>query len=495
MADITAWFADQRGRVRIAVLAALGVAAGLGQAPFDLWPVTLIALAILLILLDGFVSPRKAGLALWVFGIGYFGFSLRWIVEPFLVDIARHGWMAPFALVLMAGGAGLFWALAGWVTARFRLGRWGLAMTLTGVEVLRSLVLTGFPWALLGHIWVDTWIAQLAGFGGPHLLTLVTLVASLALAGLITRGWRIVSGVVLAGLAGAALNLAPPLNLSDIDGPIVRMVQPNAPQSQKWDPAYRDIFVNRAVRLTAEGTVPDLVVWPETSVPYLLNFLQDDLSLLSDAARGAPMVFGIQRFDDDRNFYNSLVLMEAGAEITAIYDKHHLVPFGEYIPGARLLGDIGMAGFVGRGFTPGTGPALVDIPGIGSAIPLICYEGIFAEEIVADPSDRRLLLLITNDAWFGKAAGPLQHLAQARLRAIEQGLPMVRVANTGVSAMIDPYGRITTSLPLGVDGALDAPLPPALAPTLYAQFGDAPLIAVLILLLGAGFMRRRRDSD
>ncbi|WP_333712379.1 apolipoprotein N-acyltransferase [Yoonia sp.] len=495
MADIVAWFAGQRGRVRFAVLAALGVVAGLGQAPLDLWPVTLIALAFVLVLSDGFGAPRKAGAALWVFGIGYFGFSLRWIVEPFLVDIARHGWMAPFALVLMAAGAGLFWALAGWVTARLRLGRWGLAMTLTGVEVLRSLILTGFPWALLGHVWIETSVAQLAAFGGPHLLTLVTVVAALALAGLFARGWRIVSGVGLAGLAVAALTLAPPQNPGDIDGPIVRMVQPNAPQAQKWDPAYRDLFLNRSVRLTAEGDVPDLVVWPETSVPYLLNFVEDDLSLLADAARGAPLVFGIQRFDDDRNIFNSLVLMEAGAKITAIYDKRHLVPFGEYFPGAGLLGNVGMAGLVGSGFTPGTAPALIDIPGIGSAIPLICYEGIFAEEIVADISHRRLLLLITNDAWFGKAAGPLQHLAQARLRAIEQGLPMVRVANTGVSAMIDPYGRITASLPLGVDGALDAPLPPALAPTLYAHFGDGPVITVLILLLGAGFLRRKRDSD
>jgi apolipoprotein N-acyltransferase len=495
MADIAGWFVGQRGLFRFPALAALGVAAGLGQAPFDLWPVTLIALAIMLILSDSFTTSRTASAALWAFGIGYFGFSLRWIVEPFLVDIARHGWMAPFALVLMATGAGFFWALAGWFAARFRLGRWGLVMALAGVEILRSLILTGFPWALLGHVWIDTWVAQLAGFGGPHLLTLVTLIASLAVAGLFTQGWRIVSGLVLSGLAIVALNLAPPLNQSNIDGPIVRMVQPNAPQSQKWDPAYRDIFLNRAVRLTAEGDVPDFVVWPETSVPYLLNYVEDDLAVLSDAARGAPIVFGIQRFDDDRNFYNSLVLMEAGAEITAIYDKHHLVPFGEFFPGARLLGDIGFAGLVGRGFTPGTGPASVEIPGIGSAVPLICYEGIFAEEIVADPSDRRLLLLITNDAWFGAAAGPLQHLAQARLRAIEQGLPMVRVANTGVSAMIDPYGRITASLPLGAEGALDAILPPALAPTLYVHFGDLPVIAVLLVLLGAGFLHQRRVRD
>ena len=496
MPDITGWFANQRRSVRFALLAGLGVVAALGQAPFDLWPLTLAALAALFLLVDPLWTPRARAFAFWAFGVGYFGFALRWIVEPFLVDIARHGWMAPFALVLMAAGAALFWALAGWIAARLRLGRYGSALMLVAAEVARSLILTGFPWALLGHVWIDTWLAQLAAFGGPHLLTLITLIAALSVAGLVD-GRRFISAGVLAGLAGLSLFAAPSID-GPPDGPVVRLVQPNAPQSQKWDPAFRDAFLNRAVRLTAEGDIPDLVVWPETSVPYLLNHVEDDLMLLSDAARTAPLVFGIQRRDEDFRFYNSLIVLEPGARIGAIYDKQHLVPFGEYIPGARLIGQMGLpglAGNLGLGFTPGEVDGPVMIPGIGPAVPLICYEGIFAEEIVPGDTRPRLLLLITNDAWFGGGAGPLQHLAQARLRAIEQGLPMVRVANTGVSAMIDPLGRITASLPLGVDGAIDTPLPAALPATLYSRVGDGPVILVLIVLLGAGFMRARRDSD
>jgi len=305
--------------------------------------------------------------------------------------------------------------------------------------------------------------------------------------------------VVASALAVAAFVLKPgAAKPAEPDAPIVRLVQPNAPQHQKWDPAHRDTFVRRMITATGEGPRPDLVVWPETAIPYLLNHIEDDMRVMTDAARGAPLVFGIQRFDHDRNFYNSLAVMGPGGAIDAIYDKRHLVPFGEYMPGAAFLGRAGMAGLarnLGTGFTPGATPGPVAIPGIGNAIPLICYEGIFAEEI-SDGGDRaRLLLLITNDAWFGQAAGPYQHLAQARLRAIEQGLPMVRVANTGISAMIDANGRIIDHLPLGVDGALDVALPAALPPTLYARTGDWPVAVVLILLMLGHAIGRVRETN
>ena len=495
MPDIAGQFAAQSRFGRFVVLALLGAMAGSGQAPYDLWPITLISLAALIVLSDVFQNPKAAAFAFWSFGVGYFALSLRWIVEPFLVDVARHGWMAPFAHVMMASGAAVFWALAGWIAARLRLGRVGFAVSLAGTEVLRSLVLTGFPWALLGHVWIETPVSQLARFGGPHLLTLLTVACAMSLAALLGR-WRVLGLVFVGLLASVSYVLQPPPIFAD--GPTIRLVQPNAPQSQKWDPAYRDQFLNRMIALTGEGDVPDLVVWPETSVPYLLNHVEDDLMLLSDAARGAPLVFGIQRRDKEFRFYNSLVVLERGAEVTSIYDKRHLVPFGEYIPGARLLSDLGMAGLAGNlgvGFTPGKQDRQVEIPGLGTATALICYEGIFAEEIGGDDSRPRLLLLITNDAWFGEAAGPLQHLAQAKLRAIEQGLPMVRVANTGVSAMIDPYGRITAMLPLGVDGAIDAKLPSATPQTPYGRFGDWPVISVILLLLAGGFLRQRRVSD
>ncbi|MDX8347957.1 apolipoprotein N-acyltransferase [Cognatiyoonia sp. IB215446] len=492
-------FADAKAWHRFVLLGGLGVVAALGQAPLDIWPATLLAFAILFWLYDPQATPKRAMWQVWAFGVGYFAFSLRWIVEPFFVDLARHGWMAPFAIILMAAGAALFWGLAAWLSQRFlRRTASSLGLMIVGAEITRSLILSGFPWALIGHVWITTPMAQLAAFGGPHLLSLLTIVAALALTAL-AGPRRMTGAVVLVAFAVAAFLLQPGAPVPpEPDAPMVRLVQPNAPQHQKWDPAHRDAFVRRMIAATGEGPRPDLVVWPETAIPYLLNHIEDDMRVIVDAARGAPLVFGIQRFDVDRSFYNSLVVMGPSGTVDAIYDKRHLVPFGEYMPGAALLGRAGMAGLarnLGTGFTPGATPGPVTIPGIGNAIPLICYEGIFAEEIIDGGDRARLLLLITNDAWFGQAAGPYQHLAQARLRAIEQGLPMVRVANTGISAMIDAKGRIIAHLPLGVNGALDVALPPALPPTFYVRMGDWPVVIVLILLTIGHVIGRMRETN
>lgn len=499
MADFLAAFASRKRSLRFFFLAGLGVIAALGQAPFDLWPATILALAALFLLTPANRSAAQAAFHLWGFGIGYFAFSLRWIVEPFLVDIARHGWMAPFALVLMAAGAGLFWALAAALSHRIAPRSPAmLGLALVGAEIVRSLILTGFPWALLGHVWVQTGLAQVAAFGGPHLLTLLTVICGWALALFAGRD-RLVGLIVLGLVVAVSFVMRPgPAPLVAPDLPIVRLVQPNAPQQQKWDPSYREVFLNRMIRLTSEGAVPDLVVWPETAVPFLLNQIEGDLSLLSGAARGVPLVFGIQRRDEELRAFNSLVVMGPGGQVQSIYDKRHLVPFGEYMPGARLLGQMGATGLarnLGIGFTPGTGPGPITLPGIGRAIALICYEGIFAEEITDGGERARLMLLITNDAWFGQGPGPRQHLAQARLRAIEQGLPMVRVANTGISAMIDAKGRIVAFLPLGTQGAIDVALPSALPETLYARWGDWPILPLLILLMTGVYTLRQHDSD
>ena len=491
-------FAALPGWVRFIVFCAVGGIAGLGQAPIDLWPATILALAFMLFMHPTSRSPRQSAFHVWSFGLGYFAFTLRWIVEPFLIDAGRYGWMAPFALALMAAGAALFWAGFAYAADRaLPRSTLALGLALCWAELTRSLVFTGFPWALLGHIWVPTPWAQLAAYGGPHLLTLVTVMTAWAVMALIS-GTRMMGGAILI----AILLLAPllrPAAAVDNSGPIVRLVQPNAPQDQKWDPDHSAFFLNRLVALTGQGAVPDLVVWPETSVPYLLNYVQSDLSLLSDAARGAPLVFGIQRRDDAFRYYNSLVVMGQGGIIQSVYDKRHLVPFGEYVPFGDMLSRWGVHGLAttdGAGFAGGQSAGPVQLPGIGGAVPLICYEGIFAEEIDSGDGERpRLLLLITNDAWFGEAAGPYQHLAQARLRAIEQGLPMVRVANTGISAMIDPQGRIVAALALNTSGTLDVALPAARPVTFYARMGEWPHAVLLILLTTMGYLALRRRSD
>jgi len=462
------------------VFAALGAAAALGHAPTDLWWLTIACLAVALFLLPA-RNTRQAIWHGWALGVGYFAVSLRWIISPFMVHVERDGWMAPFALILMAGGFALFWAFASYLAHRAFQRHWlAFPLLLCGVEVLRSLILTGFPWALIGHVLVPTPLAQLAAYGGPHLLSLVVLVSVALLA---RRQVLWVLPIVIAWGVGW-IALLPPAPEPDAEAPVVRLIQPNAPQDQKWDPIMSGVFFDRMLGFTGEGEAPDLVVWPESAIATLLNYAEPWLTEMADAARGAPIIVGVNREEAGR-YYNSFVHVGRGGVINGFYDKQHIVPFGEYVPGGDLLHKAGIQGFgssYGGGFTAGEGRQTLTLPGIGAIRPLICYEGIFAEEITPDARPRALIL-ITNDAWFGKAAGPFQHLAQARLRAIEQGLPMVRVANTGVSAMIDPYGQITADIALNTAGFTDATLPHARPPTLYSRFGDWPVIVLLMIMM------------
>jgi apolipoprotein N-acyltransferase len=229
-------------------------------------------------------------------------------------------------------------------------------------------------------------------------------------------------------------------------------------------------------------------------MPWRLDDSTELFALATSASGGAPIAMGIGRVEDGL-FRNSLALVDGTGQVLAIYDKHHLVPFGEYIPFGEWLRNFGIRGLAasdGAAFAPGPGPAVMTVPGIGPVMPLICYEGIFAEEVNAMPERAELLVLVTNDAWFGLNVGPYQHLAQGRLRAIEQGLPMVRVANTGISALIDPRGRILGQIPLEEAGVRDLPLPAALSPTPSSRTGDWPVIlAVLAALLALARHTRR----
>ncbi len=498
------------GRARLGRAALWLVAGGLlalGQAPFGLWPVSLI---VLIWLFATGLGPQRLWPAFrqgWVFGFGYFLVALHWIVEPFLVDLARHGWMAPFALVLMTGGLGLFWgaafALARWITPQGPA-RGALVLTLALAEYLRSFVFTGFPWALIGHVWIDTGLAQAAALVGAHGLTLLTL-GTTALAGgaIAFRRWALLPLPILA-LAALWTALAPgALGAPDSppEAPVIRLVQPNIPQQEKWSwetlPGHmtRTLDLSRGV---AEAPVPALVVWPETAIPWFLDDAGDLLESAADATRGAPLAIGVQRLEGER-FYNSLALIDGQGQVIGTYDKGHLVPFGEYVPFGEFAARFGIRGLAaseGGGFSAGTDSRgrLVSVPGIGAALPLICYEGIFPG-IVNSAEDRpRFLLLVTNDAWFGNLSGPYQHLAQGRLRAIEQGLPMVRVANTGVSALIDGRGRILGQIPLNTAGSLDLALPEALPTTPYARLGDWPVLVLLFLLASVVIWRRKSGA-
>lgn len=511
MAEVAAPVLTAGRRRMLAALAA--VAAGgvlaLGQLPFAL-PFLALAAAAAVFAAGLPEAPGAAFARGWWIGTGHFLVALHWITQPFLVDAERHAWMAPFAVVLMAGGLALFWggafALARWLAGRGAgplRGAIALTVLWTAAEMLRGVIFTGFPWAMPGHIWTETGLIQTAALWGAGGLTLLTLAAGAAM-GLGLCRVRSAGGAVLvllppAVLAGLTVALDPGAAPAPAaDAPVIRLVQPNVPQDEKGDPDLAPGHLRRMLDLTAAPGPRDLTVWPETALPWLLEHVTDLLPAIAAAGGGAPVATGIQRRDDAGLYFNSLIVLTPQAQIAALYDKHHLVPFGEYVPFGEVaarLGIRGLAASQGGGFSAGSGPALIDVPGIGAALPLICYEGIFAPEVNAAPGRARFMLLVTNDAWFGTFAGPFQHFAQARLRAIEQGLPMVRVANTGISAMIDARGRVTGSLPLGEAGALDLALPPAaaVAPP-YARLGDWPLLCVLAACLAGLLATRRRNA-
>ena len=478
----------------------MGAVAALGQAPWSIWPATLFGFLVIFWLLGAARSLRRAAWIGWAAGTGYFAIALFWIVEPFLVDIARHGWMAPFALVFMAGGFARFWGAAFALGHWFGGGRWQVLaamLWLAAFEMLRGVVLTGFPWATIGHVWIGAPPAQLAAWGGAGALTLLTLM--IAAAPMMLP--RPVAGV-LAGAAVLALGWGfGEARLSSIDVAMtdhtVRVVQPNAPQHQKWDPAYIETFLRRQLAMTAEPaeTPLDLVIWPETSVATRLDHAEQIVPALALAADGVPLIFGGNDLVDG-TYRNTMVLLDGAGEVAARYHKHHLVPFGEYIPLGDFLSDLGIAGMAARdgaGFGAGPGPVLLDVPALGKVLPLICYELIFPRHLrSAERPD--LIVQITNDAWFGEISGPYQHLAQARLRAVEQGLGLIRSANTGVSAVIDPLGRVLKDTPLNEAGYFDAGVPAALPATLYAKTGDLPVWgAIILLLVGVSAARKRAD--
>ena len=483
------------GLRRLALAFGLGAVVALGQAPWGAWWAALPALSVLILLLtrtQGAWPAFRLGLAA---GFGHFALALSWIVEPFFVDIARHGWMAPFAVVLLAGGLGLFWAVAAGLAARLPQPALGFIATFTATEGLRGVVLTGFPWAMVGHMWIGTPVDQVAAIAGPLGLTLLTLILA-ALPVLLRLGGGVAAVALLAGVAGFGLwRLAPPLP----PGPegTLRLVQPNAEQALKWDGDLAEVFLGRLLALTAQGTPADLTIWPETAVPYMLEYAPSVAGMITDASGGRAVAVGIQSEAAGR-FYNSLRVLEGKGRQTAAYEKHHLVPFGEYVPfgdlAYRWFGITAFAAQTGSTYSAGPGPRVLDLGRFGKVLPLICYEAVFPRLVNGAPERADWMLQITNDAWFGLWTGPFQHLAQARLRSVEQGLPLIRVANTGVTAVIDARGRVIDELPFGTVGALDSTVPGALPPTAYTRWGDAPVWLALAGLAGLAIRRRAKPA-
>ena len=442
----------------------LGSGVALGHAPLSLWPISIACLILFFSLSRDAASPMKLG---WMLGFGYFLVTMNWIVEPFLVDLQTTGFMAPFALILMAGGLALFWGAAGWFACGF--GPLGWVLGLTMADYLRGVLFTGFPWGLLSYTLVESPFVGFFAWVGPHGVTLfLLLISALCAERLLVRA----AGVSAIMLTCALIPL--PEMQRDVAETTVRLVQPNAPQEQKWDPFYAPIFLDRMIDATAADPKVDVIIWPESAIYTALNYADRHIERLRRAAGRQDVIFGILRIDEQDRLYNSLVLSHED-QPPQIYDKRHLVPFGEYLPFEDWLVRNGF-GFApelfGVGFSAGRSGTPMILSNSVKILPMICYEIIFPRAVSAARQDADVIVQISNDAWFGGFSGPAQHLEITRLRAIEQGMPIIRVSNPGISAVIDGRGEIVDQMPLNTAGHLDVQVSLMHYKTPYTWFGN-----------------------
>lgn len=508
-----------RGWKRSGLALLAGAVAALSMPPLDIWPALFVAVPAFLLMLESAVAERRltAFLLGWLFGLGYFLVSLHWIGEAFFVDAATYLWMMPFAVGGLVAAMALYWGLAALAA---RLTGWrglplviAFAVALAIAENLRGRLFTGFPWAAPG-LAVDGMgpVEQTASLIGMTGLTLLVVLWSGLPMLARDRAARLPSLFLLALLPLAAVFGQWRLShatVADVPGVRLRIVQPNVSQDEKWREANARPIFDRLQALSTEPSrdTPDgivsltHVIWPESSVPFFIDestVAKDELSRLLGGK--TVLITGADRRGKttspdpyDTPVYNSVITFDGNANVVARYDKWRLVPGGEFLPFEWLLKPLGFRQLVTMpgSFTAGPGPVTIAVPGAPPAGMLVCYEAAFPHDLIDANHRPGWIVNVTNDGWFGHSTGPYQHLAQARLRAVEQGLPIVRAANTGISALIDPYGRMRASLPIGNEGVIDSALPQAAPLTLYGRIGDYALLGLAALLMaGAAILRR-----
>lgn len=488
-------FAAQTGLRRAIAVFLAGAATVLGLYPTDLWPIAFLTFPILLIGLDGARSRKGAFVLGWAFAFGYFTVGWYWISNALLVFSDKFWWMIPFALVGLPSVMAIYYGLASvlWfeLVRRFTAGPVArillLAAGFAAADMVRGTALTGFPWNSFGYLWVaPSALTQGAAVIGVYGLGVFVLLSALLPALITSPPTKLRRGLILFGLAlpalfylGGMVRLADAPDRAAVQAdesrPGLRMVQADIPQTEKWQRSL--LLRNFGWHLEDSARFrPDwikAVIWPETAAAFTIED-REDLRVAAGALaapKGGYLLTGAPRRPARGVIHNSLVALDDAGQVRATYDKSHLVPFGEYVP----FGDMMPFGKVTVGaldYTPGPGRQTISLPGLPPFSPLICYESIFPGE-VADPKHRPdWLLNPTNDAWYGRSAGPYQHLQHARLRAIEEGLPLVRPANTGISIAFDGYGREIGRIPLMTRGVLDFRLPAPLPETPYGRFGN-----------------------
>lgn len=519
---LTHWIVLSWGWRRALVALAAGALSALALAPFDAWPALFFTFPILVWLVDGAAAGRLGGLpsaaiAGWWFGFGYFLAGLYWVGHAFLVDAKTFGWLLPFAVIALPAGmacyTGLGLALARMLWTRGPSRIIALAIALTAAEWLRGHLFSGFPWNLYGYALTGPLVlAQGAALIGIWGLTFVA-VAVFASPAVFTddradtrRRWLplALSVAVLVALAGYGAMRLSRTPTAFVDNVRLRIMQPNLPQDEKFNYGAKQRVMSQYLEMSDRSTGPQSagvrdathLIWPESAFPFLLTrepdalgqiaaLLQEGTVLITGAVRAPAAVPG-QKVE---RAYNSIYVIDHDGSILSMYDKIHLVPFGEYLPFQDFLEKLGLMQLtkLPGGFIPGERRRAMNVPRAPRMLPFICYEIVFPGEAVPSGERPGWLINLTNDGWFGASSGPYQHLQQARVRSIEHGLPLVRAANTGVSAVIDPLGRVVRSLPLGTEGVMDVSLPRRIDAPLYARTGDAGIAlivgAALILVI------------
>ena len=535
IAKLAAWFVLLHGWQRLLTAFALGLASALAMPPLYLFPVLFFTLAGFAWIIDSAYSDARTGFfgqlrsafaPGWWFGFGYFLAGLWWIGNAFLVEAEDFAWAMPFAVILLPALLAVFWGIASVIARLFWSDHWGrvfaLAAGFGAAEYLRGTLLTGFPWNALGYaIMPHPLLMQGAAVLGLYGMSIVAvLVFALPLVALSTaRGGKpwpklpVVLAVVLvavqAGYGAFRLATAPQAG----DGPTIRIMQPAIEQRDKLAAGNELSVVETYLRVSAmapdggEGSLEgiDYLIWPESAFPFLLTEQPDVIAAIADLLpEGTTLITGALRTEPGAagnpqgHVYNSIYVIDSHGEILEAADKTHLVPFGEYLPFQNLLETYGFEQLtrLPGGFEAGAQRSLLLSDSRYPVLPLICYEIIFSgalrDGVSAAATKPGWIVNLTNDAWFGRTPGPYQHFQQARLRGIEEGLAVVRVANTGISAAADAYGNVLRILPLGVQGTADFTLPPATGETLFSRFGHQPFGGLLIACMAIALIARRR---
>ncbi len=526
MDRIAGGIARLKGWRRVLAAMAAGGVSALALAPFNAFPLLWVTIPVFVWLIDGAAktAEKRRGRAFlagavtgWCFGLGYFLGGLWWIGAAFLVDGDQFAWLMPIAVAILPAGLALFWGLGAGVAALVWRPGWSrilvFAAALSAVEWLKGHILTGFPWNAFGYTLTPAPVmmqsAALIGLWGLTLAALIIFAAPAALWPAAPQGrrgaWAFTAfAAALLGLhvGYGAIRLA--LAESPTGGPSVRIVQPALDQSEKWQVENEDEIVARYLALsrTVSEAGRDLgdvtvLVWPESAFPFLLTDRPDVLSAIADLLPdGTTLVTGAVRADepaaDSIKAFNSVLVIDDRGTITAAYDKVQLVPFGEYLPLRPIFDWLGIRQLIAlpEGFSPGAARLTLTVPGAAPFAPLICYEIIFPGAVLATGLRPGWILNLTNDTWFGDTPGPYQHFLQGRVRAVEEGLPLVRAANSGISGIVDAYGRTVASLGLEVAGIIDGNIPKGVALTWYTRWGDGLFLGLWLACVAAASFAR-----